>query len=88
MHCWDAGHETTVTVSEEGLLLQMREYGGWRWLGLAADLAVFALATATTAIVTERGVRVIARRRGLLHLPTELPLAPAIQPIRTDLDGR
>ena len=81
MHCRDAGNETTVTVSAEGLLLHFRPYGGWHWPGLAADLAVFALAAATTLLLTERGMRAYSRRRKLLLLTAEPPLAVAITPL-------
>jgi len=81
MRFWDAGDENTVTITGAALLLQVKEYGGWRWPGLAVDLLVFVVAGAITAFTTERLTRAISRRRGILQLPAEPTLAPAVQPV-------
>ena len=81
MHCWDAGHEVKITMSKRGMLWDLKPYGGWRWLGLAADLAAFALAPASTFWAAAQGMRAYARRRQVLLRPAAAPLAAALIPI-------
>jgi hypothetical protein len=81
MCCWDAGRETKVVGTEEGLEFQVGEYGGLRWPGLANNLVVFALCLAGGIFFLERLRRALARRRGLAQLPPAPEVVIETQPV-------
>ena len=81
MCCWDAGQASKATAEPGRLVLQVRDYGGWRWLGVANDFVIFSITVAAVALALERGRRALVRRHGLLHLPAVTAAAPAVQPI-------
>ncbi|MCY3023996.1 MAG: hypothetical protein NTW87_33875 [Planctomycetota bacterium] len=78
---WDAGLETEATAVGDQLALNRREYGGWQWSGLAADLLLLAVAAMGAAFVTERVMRARARRQPREQSAAEVPAAIAIRPI-------
>jgi len=88
--CWDAGLETRGTASPQGLSWTRQKYGGVLWLGLAANLAAFAVAVAAALFLSDRAIRALANAQpahaqtaviGWLSPASRTPRATAIRPL-------